>query len=195
MQTISIGPKNNYSYSVGVAPFCAASEKDCIPYFDFEKDEESKGCWTGSKGKCKFNVDKWKKGPIFRELQKLVGRRKAIKYIPEKFYVYGKAPFCDETTPCSAIGRMQWPIGATQSGGGGTCTSGTKYVAIDAVPPEHSQIVRKLYSECLVKNISEDRVREEKLKAIGKLIDFMGDVIPTSSASRGIGRIVRGIRG
>lgn len=95
---------------MGKGPFCKGQPADCdMPGFVPGKKVTS-GCWTGSKQECVFDINEYRKTPLYNEIVMEKGEAFAEKHYPTKYYSKGTAPFCDGT-PCDLVASGKYPIG------------------------------------------------------------------------------------
>jgi hypothetical protein len=134
------------SYKVGTGPFCSASDADCMPGYVF-KNKHDKGCWTGIKGECVFDVDEYKRTGTYARIAEEKGKKFADENIPSAYFVYGTAPICGGSF-CDVVKDNKFPIGMTESGGGSKCLTGSKAIGIEPVAKFQFDLIEKWKSEC-----------------------------------------------
>lgn len=159
------------SYDVGVRPFCNVDSSFCIPGFELT-DKTSDGCISGVRGKCKFNLDMYKKTGPYKELVLKKGEDFANANIPTKFYEYGTAPFCAGSF-CDAILANKYPIATIK----GPCWTGNKVIAIDPVADFQFKKINDFESQCLTSQDKNTDMWMQFWKSIAESAKLVGQIV------------------
>jgi hypothetical protein len=150
---------------IGTAPFCDPNPLQCERTPGFAAAGKTKCgdgscCLTGTKYKCEFQADKWKKSQLYSEMVK---DDPSMSDVVPEFVWLGKAPACS-ASPCDLYEAGLMPIKSDNCGDGACCLTGEKWLGTKPVTGRQREMVSRGHADCLELRKIDGRNVTEGLK-------------------------------
>lgn len=129
------------SILIGTAPFCSPDDEQCIntPGYRIRRREKA-NCWTGSKIRCDWDENTWKKSFLYNQLQRQDPQKMPSK--PE-YKWFGTAPVCNPDV-CEVIKDGYIPLLHSQCDFNSCCVVNEKLLGMK---PQNAQQIEQNKTE------------------------------------------------
>jgi len=132
------------SYLIGTAPFCSPDSQQCYATPGYKPGRwEKDGCWTGSKMRCYWDENLWKKSGLYDQLRRdgmVPGRRPMYRW-------FGNSPLCIVSN-CDVFRENNVPVAYDMCGDGSCCVTSEKILGMQPVTNVQRQVLKEGREAC-----------------------------------------------